>query len=298
MKILDLLQLRYFKVVAEMEHMTKAALTLHISQPALSKMIINLENELGAQMFDRQGRQIRLNDAGKAFLRRVNRIFQELENGKREVANISEMAQQEISLTVTGVKLFADLFREFSIKHPDVIFKQHFSSKSKTRYMVENGQVDFCISSPPIYGSGLKTTILITDEIFLAIPAHHPLAKYNSIDITELKHHLFVSLKEGHGFRNLTDKICLQFGFTPKVIFETDIAESLIEFVNAGIGIAFVPSLAWIEGREMNLKRVRIHNPKFRRQIGLTWCENHYLSPVVIEFRQFVVEYYTKLGNK
>jgi DNA-binding transcriptional LysR family regulator len=87
---MDLLQLKYFQTVARSEHMTRAAEELHISQPSLSKVISNLEEDLGVPLFERIGRQIKLSHFGKAFLSRVERIFLELEDGKRELSDMLE----------------------------------------------------------------------------------------------------------------------------------------------------------------------------------------------------------------
>jgi DNA-binding transcriptional LysR family regulator len=86
---MELLQLHYFQTVARLEHMTKAAEELKIAQPSLSKTISRLEEDLGAPLFNRQGRNIRLNQFGKVFLTRVDRIFRELEEGKREIRDMA-----------------------------------------------------------------------------------------------------------------------------------------------------------------------------------------------------------------
>lgn len=96
-KIMELLHLKYFQIVAKHEHMTQAAEELCISQPSLSKVVNRLEEELGVPLFDRQGRNIRLNAFGKAFLKRVERVFRELEDGKKEITDMNGLEQGRIS---------------------------------------------------------------------------------------------------------------------------------------------------------------------------------------------------------
>lgn len=88
---MELLQLHYFQTVARMEHMTKAAKELRIAQPALSKTIARLEEDLGVPLFDRQSRQIKLNSFGKAFLKSVDTALSALEEGRREVSDLAGM---------------------------------------------------------------------------------------------------------------------------------------------------------------------------------------------------------------
>src|SRR5438309_3725141 len=107
--MMDLLQLKYFQTVARLEHMTQAARQLEIAQPSLSQTIARLEEELGVPLFDRQGRQIRLNQFGRTFLRRVERIFAELEDGRRELADLAGLEQGRVSLSMFSTPLLPDL---------------------------------------------------------------------------------------------------------------------------------------------------------------------------------------------
>jgi transcriptional regulator, LysR family len=103
---MNLLQLKYFLTVARCEHMTRAAEELHIAQPSLSKVISKLEEELGVLLFERVGRQIKLNHFGKAFLNRVERVFLELDNGKRELSDMSINESSYISIAANNIGPF------------------------------------------------------------------------------------------------------------------------------------------------------------------------------------------------
>ncbi len=88
---MDLLQIKYFQTVANMQHMTRAADVLQIAQPALSSMIAKLEADLGVPLFNRTGRNIILNEYGKTFLKRANRILKEVDEGRQEISDLSEV---------------------------------------------------------------------------------------------------------------------------------------------------------------------------------------------------------------
>lgn len=293
---MEILQLKYFEVVARHEHMTRAADELHISQPSLSKVISRLEEELGVMLFDRQGRNIRLNAFGKAFLKRVERIFLELEDGKRELADMSGLEQGKISLAWTSVSLLPRILEGFLKQYPNVSIRQIMASTAEMRHQLENGVIDLCISSPPIEGAGIVCKPLYEDEFYLAVPKNHRLADRESIDLIEVAKEPFLSTKQGYGYRDVTDEFCHQAGFVPNIVFEGDLAISIIGLVNAGLGVAFLPSPIARDYPTELPKLLRINKPICHRTISLTYMEGRYLSKAAEQFCQYIIDYFDKIS--
>lgn len=285
---MEFLQLKYFQIVAKYEHITQAANELHISQPSLSKVITRLEQELGVPLFDRQGRNIRLNSFGKAFLKRVERIFLEVEDGKRELLDMSGLEQGRISIALTSLSLFPSKFESFLENHPNIRFRQVLASTAEMRRQLEDGTIDLCISSPRIEGPGVVCIPLITEEIFLAVPKEHRFAGRESIELREASQESFISMERGFGFRDITDEFCRSAGFQPNIIFEGDLAGSLISLVNAGLGIAFFPNPSMRELSVQVPELIRISNPVCQRTISLSYLEGHYLSQAAREFCRYL----------
>lgn len=141
---MELLQLKYFVIVARLEHMTRAAEELGIAQPALSKTIATLEKSLGVLLFDRHGKYIRLNQNGKIFLKRAEQALTALEDGKRELADLSEETFGVIKLAViVGSNLLPDLLSSFRLQYPHIKFNV-LESFSRS---VSGSDFDLCISS-------------------------------------------------------------------------------------------------------------------------------------------------------
>jgi DNA-binding transcriptional LysR family regulator len=294
---MDLLQLKYFQTVARMEHMTKAARQLYIAQPSLSQTIARLEEELGVPLFDRQGRQIRLNQFGKAFLRRVERIFGELEDARHEIADLAGMERGRIALAVVIPQILPDLLRAFLVEHPLVnfhLFHQH--SSPTVQQQLEQGEIDLCITSPQIEQSDIGWITLMSEEIYLMVPPGHRLAGHRSIDLSEVEHEPFISLKPGNTIRDLTDGFCRQAGFTPKVAFEGDEPSTIRGLITAGLGVGFVSELV-LQGVADPSVLVPLHidEPRCQRVIGLAWRKEHYLSQAAQQFREFVIQYFKNL---
>lgn len=152
---MELSQLKYFEIVAKHEHITRAAEELHIAQPSLSKAISRLEAELGVELFDRQGRNIKLNSFGRVFLKRVSKIFLELENGRQELADMSGLEQGRISLAWTSTLLLPRVLEGFLSIYPNVSFKQIVATTLEMKSQMEEGILDICISSPSVEGPGI-----------------------------------------------------------------------------------------------------------------------------------------------
>lgn len=291
---MEILHLKYFAVVARHQHITRAAEELHISQPSLSKVVSKLEEELGVKLFDRQGRNIRLNSFGKAFLKRVEKMFLELEDGKRELAEMSGLEQGRISLAWTSLVLLPKILEGFIKKYPNVSIRQIMASTLEMKHQLESGIIDLCISSPPIEGPGIICQPLYTDEFLLAVPRNYKLAERDSIDLAEAAKENFVSTKQGYGFRDITDGFCLQAGFSPNVVFESDVAVSLISLVNAGLGVAFMPSPVVKDYPGELPKLLRINKPICQRTISLAYLEGHFLSKAARQFSQYITDYFNE----
>ncbi|QBD78614.1 LysR family transcriptional regulator [Ktedonosporobacter rubrisoli] len=294
---MDLQQLRYFQTVARLEHMSKAAQKLYVAQPSLSRAIARLEEELGAPLFDRLGRQIRLNQLGSAFLQHVDQALAELEEGKRKVADMSgrEYGQIELAVLYTvGAQLLPELLSAFRKAHPFIQFHLFQNAAHIMINQLEKGEIDLCISSPQPDDPEIGWMPLRTEEIYLVVPPGHRLAERKSISLQEVKHEPFVSLKRDYGLRELTENFCRQAGFEPHTIFEGDESVMVRGLVAAGLGVAFMPALALQTAPEPLIPALHIADIVCQRTIGLAWIKTRYLGGAVRLFRQFVIEYFSR----
>lgn len=244
---MELLQLEYFRAVARLEHMSRAAEELHTSQSSISKTIQRLEKDLGVQLFDRKGRSILLNKSGEAFLKRVNRIFFELNEAQKELKELAGQDSETITLGVTNSRILPKLLGSFLTDYKYVRIKQFIGSYVAMKEILETGEADFCICPAPIRGDRIEWKSLYREEIFLIVPNDHPLSKRETVRVTELKKESFISFRKGHGFREVTDEFCMKAGFDPDIAFESDEQFIVNQLVNEGLGIAFFPKLTYGE---------------------------------------------------
>lgn len=287
---MELLQLQYFLTVARMEHVTEAARSLHVTQSSLSKTIQRLEEDLGVPLFDRTGRKLRLNEFGSKFLSRVERALFELEQGKLELHDLSNPEHGTLELAVTTASTLPNILREFRKKRPDIQFHVQMLTTQEMVTLLHRGEVDFCLSSPPIQDDDIECEIVFIDPILVAVPRGHRLADRSIVSLTELKDESFVGVKKGYGTRDLVDSICKSVGFVPTYVYEGDEPARLIQLVEAEIGIAFIPSTAR-DSREQ-ITYLRVENHELVREIALLWHKSRYISRAAQEFREVVVDYF------
>ncbi|MBD2867825.1 LysR family transcriptional regulator [Paenibacillus arenilitoris] len=283
-------QLEYFQTVARMQHFTRAAEKLTISQPALSRSIANLEAELGVPLFDRQGRSIRLNRYGERFLKRADRALKEIQEGKEELAAYLDPDSGTVILSFLkslGLSAVPNLLREFGRQAPHIRFELFQQSTRDMLDALEKGEADFALSSMTEFRGSVAWRRLWEEELYAYVPEGHPLASKPSIEIGELAEEPFIAVKKGYGLRTISDRLFEQAGIAPKITFEGEEVVTVLGFVSAGLGTSILPEMPdLVQSRAV---RLRIAGAGSRRSIGLAWHKDGYLSPPAERFRSFLI---------
>ncbi len=289
---MDLIQLKYFHVLSELQHMTQAANSLHIAQPALSRTLRNLEQELGLQLFDRVGKNLCLNENGQILQRHTRVILQEVEDALRELAEQKGLVSQHVSLSMfAGSKLLPDLIRGFKQRYPDIslqIIQQGIPDEAA-------GKCDIMIFSSitPPSDTG-NTMTLMEEEICLALPVSNPLSNRREISLADAAGEPFICLHKGKGLRTVTDEYCRIAGFSPHIILESDSPGTVRELIALGVGLAFIPMVSW-QGmdKDPNVRIVKISEPRCRRYVNMTWRKSEYVSRAAVLMRKYLIEFFS-----
>lgn len=291
---MELIQLRYFQVAARYEHITRAAEELNISQPALSTMISRLEHELGMSLFDRSGRSIVLNQNGRLFLRRTNRILTEVDDAQRELKDLSEEGDNVISFAVSSSQ-FLQGMHTFIHENPDYRLQQRVLDNKEITTMLQYGQIDLAVTSPGIYGDEFSSTLLLRDTFKLAVHKDNPIARHSSIRLADVANEPFIMLLRGLPFRVQTDRIFADLGITPHYTMECDhlLRRELIN-ENAGISIAS-QSASFRHLYNSNICFLDLEDVHHTRDIVLVSRKDRYLSKAT---RKFIVYLKGKFSPK
>jgi LysR family transcriptional regulator, hydrogen peroxide-inducible genes activator len=266
---MELQQLRYFCAVAATGSFSRAAEQTHVSQPSLSQQIRKLEDELGARLFDRLGRSVRLTDLGKAFLPRARTVLRELEAAKGDVVERKDSTGGPVAVGViptVAPYLLPPLLESFTKKFPE----SHLTVVEEiTPVLLERlraGTIDVAVLALPVRGHEFEATAILTEPLFAALPRKHALARRRTIALRDLRKEPFLLLRDGHCFRDTAVAACDRARLNPQVVFESGQFSSLLSLVGAGMGVSIVPKMA-IE-KSGACKFVRISDAEANRTVG------------------------------
>ena len=187
---MELSQLAYFRAVARTEHFTRAAEELHITQPSLSKAIANLEGELGVPLFDREGKRVRLNPYGAAFLERVEQILSLTDEAVFFIRDMKEGERGHVrigsSFPITPPSPVYYYQYSFFQAHPQVALSLSVRAGGQIESLLEQRELDFGISLCPASRAGITSRPLYTDKLGIIVGPGHPLASARSAPLESL----------------------------------------------------------------------------------------------------------------
>lgn len=290
---MEIEQLQYFKTVATMQHMTRAAEVLAISQPALSKSIANIEQHLGVPLFNREGRSIYLNRFGKLFLQSVNVILDEYDRIKEEFEDIIKPGSGEVSfgfIHTLGMEIVPELIASTSEAFPNMQFSLTQATSLSLLKRLEEGAIDLCLSQKiESRVIEIETEELFVEELFVIVPTTHPLAQQDAVKYDEVKNEPFIAIKKGNSLRQLVDELFLEQGIVLNTTFAAEEMHTVAGFVGAGMGISVIPNIKGLD--HYKVKRLKLDPPCYR-SVCVSWAKNRYLPPAASEFKQYLLQYF------
>jgi DNA-binding transcriptional LysR family regulator len=237
----DLRALEQFQAVARLESVSVAARQLRIAQPALSRTIGRLENELGVPLFDRSGRGIQLNRFGRAYLRHVDAALAALADGRQELHDTAGLDRGEIAVAAEHLALLHPVLAGFRDQYPEVSIRLHQASLPDMARQLDTGAVDLCVASQPMPGPDRQATVLRRERVLLALPPGHPLTGRTRLPVTAFTDEPVVTTRPGYWPRALLDRLFAEARREPRIVSEADEPGVLRELVALGIGVTLLP---------------------------------------------------------
>ncbi len=282
---MELHQLRYFCAVADSGSFSRAAEQSHVSQPSLSQQILKLEDELGARLFDRLGRSVRLTELGKTFLPRARAVLRELEAARGDVVEKKDSIAGSITIgaiPTVAPYLLPRVLTSFSKKFPQVRLTIIEEITPVLLERLRSSAVDIAVLALPIRGHEFESFPLLTEPLFAALPQKHKLAVRKSISIKDVRKEPFLFLRDGHCFRENAVAACDRARVHPQVIFESGQFSSLLGMVGAGMGVSLVPEMAI--DKKAGCRYVAISDPEAARTIGAVTLRGRSLTRANLSF--------------
>lgn len=282
---MQLIQLKYFCTVARFNNMRRAADELWISQSALSKSITSLEEELGVRLFDRIGRNIQLNEAGKKYYEKVSEMIINFDEINKEVKDLYDISLNSVTLLMSSSNFIsAWIWKEFNKQYPNINLFVNSSYSVTTNDIMQN---DFHIFATPFDEDNGEKIKLFEEELMIAMGKNHPLANVKSIELRDLKNYLFQSLPPNENLRKNLINYCNKAGFQPKIAYITEDSFSFFNILSSNHYLTLLP----IRSVEQTLKNDIIFKPitdfNCSRNVYLSWDKNRYMSRNAKIFLEF-----------
>ncbi|GIH69251.1 LysR family transcriptional regulator [Sphaerimonospora thailandensis] len=276
---MQLQQLAYFLAVAETRHFTQAAERMRVAQPSLSKQIKVLETELGAQLFSRARGNVTLTAAGEALLPLARRMLADAETARREIAELVGLKRGRVRLGATPslcAGLLADALARFHRGYPGVeLLVEESGSRDLVRGLAR-GQLDLALIILPLQSTdpSLVTEEILQENLVVAAATSASAAasapavggRKPYVRIQDLRGRPMVMFRRGYDVREATLAACRQAGFEPRFAVEGGEMDAVLRFVEAGLGIAVVPSMV-LNGRPKLVGTPLV--PRLRRTVAL-----------------------------
>jgi DNA-binding transcriptional LysR family regulator len=277
---MDLRQLEIIRAIAETGSFTAAGHKLHVSQSAISRQILLLEDELKEPVFLRVGRRIRITPAGESLLQLSHRVFQDLKDTIAAVTDSQESLRGTVRLLggmTVCLYVFPPLISELKRQHPQIDLKLMSGSSERCLSQLRSGAGDLAFLTLPVDQPDLVTIPVLQEELLVVTAAKHPLSRKRKVLPQDLVGQPFVLFEPGSNTRRVVDEFFLSARIEPQIVMETENVEIIKALVRHGIGISIIPYqsvardvsagqlfCARIEGRSLVRETGWIH-PKMSR---------------------------------
>lgn len=289
---MDLLSLRYFQAVARCEHISRAAAELRVSQPSLSRSIARLEAHLGVPLFDRDGRRVRLNRFGAAFLRRVDRALGELDDARRELADAAGLAHGSVAVASETLLTLTGVLTGFRAEYPGVDIRAYQAGAEAMLELLRHNQVDFALASQPLEDPAVSSTELLTEPVLLAVAPTHRLARREHVTVAELADEPLVTTRPGSWPRELIERLFTREGLSPRIVCEGDELASTEYMISLGLGVGLAPAMG--QRPDSPVSWVRLDAPDCQRTLRLAWRHDAYHSSAAQRFRTHAIQHFSR----
>ncbi len=266
---MDFANLKAFISVAEHGSFSVASEHLFLTQPAISKRIAVLEDELDIELFDRIGRQVTLTEAGKALLPRARKILLEIEDSRRAIKNLSKDVSGPLKIGTShhiGLHRLPSVLRAYTKQYPDVELDIRFMDSEQACRAVEHGELEMGIVTLPLQHSPmLQTQMIWPDPLSVIVGKGHPLYKCKQVTLKQLAEHKAVLPARGTFTREIIELVFDKHQVEVDISLSTNYLETIKMLVSVGLGWSVLPTSML----DKDIKAIPTQELKLKRELGI-----------------------------
>lgn len=282
---MDLRQLEIVRTVAEKGSFTAAARVLNVSQSAVSRQVLLLEEELGEPVFLRLGRRVRLTTAGQALFDLSRRVLTDISDTTAGIRDHQQAPAGTLHLgggMTVCLHVFPPLLKEYRKRQPRIDVKLTTGPTAQLLERLRSGALDIGLLTLPVEGADLTQVPVMREELLLVLPPSHKLAGRRRIPPADLVNQSWVLFERGSSTRRVIDGMFEAHGIRPRVVLETENVEILKAFASTGLGLTILPYQALArEARSGMLRIKRIEGITLVRETGWVYVRGARVPRVV-----------------
>ena len=288
---MNIQNLKYFATVAKLENVSRAAELMHTSQSSISKNILTLEEELGTKLFDRHGKKLILNDAGKRFLESCDRILQETETVTKDLRYMSTGDDNLIRICAVGMDPHMFTFMSiFRVSYPDVEYA--VDTISDGNELPDINRYDLIIYPDELRYRKFKGVDLYTEKYMFAVRNDNPLAERVSLPVKNMSGLPMVFLRHKTEYE-YPYHVCLAQTVKMSAVNFVDSRDHHRQMISNGIACGFVPEgSAEMYRNDSRIKLLHLTDDRFTRQMKVCFKREKHLSVTGSAFRKSMIEYF------
>jgi DNA-binding transcriptional LysR family regulator len=278
----DILDLQAFVAVAERASFRHAASDVFLSQSALSRRIDKLEESLGVKLFERTTRRVQLTNVGETFLVNVRTALGGLEDAVLGIADLAAHRTGTVTCACVPSAVWhflPDVLKQFSARYPRIRVRIHDESAQDVLNLVLSGEADFGINFAGAENPEIDFVPIHVESYVLAMRHDHPLARRAELSWKDTVDERYISVAKSSGNRSVIDAALAGIEKHPVIFCEVNHVSGVLALVEAGIGVAAVPGLSVLPGRQDGIVGVPLINPQIKRTLGLISKRDHTMAP-------------------
>ncbi|UED74274.1 LysR family transcriptional regulator [Brevibacillus sp. DP1.3A] len=293
---MDIRQLQYFVEVVKHKNFTKAAQSLHVSQPSISKMIKALEEELEVVLLDRTERKMDLTDAGEMVYSYATKVLQLMEGMSLSIAELRNVERGRVKLGMmptVGSFLLPNVIALFKKQYPGIDIEMKEFSAKLLEIQMEQGSIDVALTVLPADQEKFVAVPLLAEDLVAIVHREHWLAEVDEVSLEQLKDEAFILFTEEYAMHDVVRQACKLSGFEPKVAYMSSLWDFVGEMVATQLGISLIPRSIVRRLNNGQLHTVNISYPVIDWQYALIYRKEGYLSHATKAFISFVEKMYS-----
>ncbi len=297
---MEIRDLRYFCLVAELENVSNTADKLGVTQPYITKIINRLQDEIGVKLFDNPGRKVVLNRSGEIFYGYAKKVLMDVDNLYFGMDQLLEQREQTVTILSDAEAYSSDIVLGYKKLHPECNLSFTYAMRKEIVEALTCGTTDFALTTPPIDTDphkGIITEVVLTERACTLLPPGHRYIGRESVSLEDMQGEPLVTSPRGAGMRNNIEWIFDMYNYHARIVCETNNVDLQIKAVMSGMGYAWMPRMLMLRDPGLRKYCVDLNTPEAIGHIGLSYNRNNRVSKIASDFKHFIKDYFENLGN-